>query len=340
MKIAIVGATGLVGRIMIEELASGDFNIPIHKLFLIASGDSVGKKIRFKKEDIYVHSLIEQDIPAVDIALFAVNSALAVEYVPEFIRKGAIVIDNSSAFRLEENVPLIVPEVNPDLITNSELIANPNCSTIQLVVVLKPLMKFGLAKVFVATYQGISGAGKDALTSFIKECKNTSEHIQNVSLLNILGKNPVISDESIPYFGNVIPAIGNLNSCGDSAEETKLKLETRKILNIPDMQIFVTSVRVPVINAHSEVVFVEFECEIEYKDIVSSLQSAEGIKFVEPYPTPIYVTGRRKVYVGRIRQDTENKQIYQFFIVADNLRKGAATNALQIAEEISKRKSV
>jgi aspartate-semialdehyde dehydrogenase len=197
-----------------------------------------------------------------------------------------------------------------------------------------------LAKVFVATYQGISGAGKDALMSFIKECKNTSEHIQNVSLLNILGKNPVISDELNPYFGNVIPAIGNLNSCGDSAEETKLKLETRKILNIPDMQIFVTSVRVPVINAHSEVVFVEFECEIEYQEIVSSLQSAEGIEFVEPYPTPIYVTGRRKVYVGRIRQDTENKKIYQFFIVADNLRKGAATNALQIAEEIAKRKSV
>ncbi len=344
MRIAIVGATGLVGSVMLSELASGDFDIPIDELIPIASKRSADKVVSFRGKQIPVRVLDKNSIPDVDIALFSAGASVAREFAPLFVERGAFVIDNSSAFRSDPNVPLVVPEVNADTIfqrVGTRLIANPNCSTIQLVVVLAALKKFGIKSVFISTYQAISGGKKSALEQFIEEWKQLSEKYDNADIMDYIGKHPFAENPKVPLFSNVVPAIGEITDTSEYTEEKKVRFETKKILDMPDLAISVTAVRVPVLNGHSESVSVEFENEICLDDIVSSIQSlGRGLIFDRKFPTPIRVSGRREIFVGRIRKDPERPNYFHFWIVADNLRKGAATNAVQIAEYIYKRNLV
>ena len=337
LKIAVIGATGLVGQVLIKELEKGGFNFEVDDIIPYASGLSEGKFINFRGERIGINSLKSENIENVDIAFFCADEEVSKQFAKKFIDKGVVVIDNSSAFRLDAGIPLVVPEVNADDIGDAMLIANPNCSTIQLVVALSPLMRFGIKRVFVTTYQAISGAGRDALSSFIEEWEDMWDWIENKSLVELVSEHPYADFVPPAHFSNVVPQIGNVVQGDLYKEEYKIIHETRKILNMPDLNIHVTAVRVPVINAHSESVFVEFGTEPSLEDVKDTLSRSEGIEIIEPYPTPVAISGKRKVYIGRIRQELDEPNIYHLFVVADNLRKGAATNALQIAGIIAER---
>ncbi len=335
MKIAVVGATGLVGSIMLSELASGDFEIPVDEVVAMASEKSAGKRIWFGDEEIEVVPLTEDTVPKVDIALFSAGAKVAKKFAPIFAKKGAFVIDNSSAFRREPDVPLVVPEINADTISeNTKIIANPNCSTIQLVMVLAPLRQFGIKSVFVATYQAISGAGAKTLTQFLEEWEDMWDYTEGKSLVDLVRRHPYGGMKPPAFFTNVVPAIGSLSGYSEYTEERKVRFETRKILGIEDVHIAVTAVRVPVINAHSEAVLVEFEKSPCIADVIFKLGKAPGVEFVPDGITPADVSGKRGVFVGRVRRDPEDEHFVHFWIVADNLRKGAATNAVQIAEYV------
>ncbi|RKZ30959.1 aspartate-semialdehyde dehydrogenase [bacterium] len=333
MRIAVVGATGLVGAVMLEELASGDFNIPIDEIIPIASQHSAGKEIEFKGEYIPVHPLTENSIPDVDIALFSAGSKVAWKYAQRFVEKGAIVIDNSSAFRQDTNIPLIVPEVNLNTLTaDDKLISNPNCSTIQLVVALAPLRKFGLKSVFVFTYQAISGAKTRTLVQFLEEWEDMWIWLEGKEWSQIVGEHPYSEQIPPPFFSNVVPEIGKIAGSNEYTEEKKVRFESKRILGTPDLNISTTAVRVPVINAHSEAVLVELAEKTCVADIISEYQQSPGIKFCARTPTPVSVSGKRDVFIGRVRRDPERDNFFHLWVVADNLRKGAATNAIQIAE--------
>ncbi len=339
MKIAVVGATGLVGSIMLAELASGDFDIPVDEVIPLASGKSAGREIYWKDERIPVRILREDEIPEVDIALFSAGADVARRFAPLFAEKGAFVIDNSSAFRREPSVPLVVPEINADTITaDTKIIANPNCSTIQLVMVLAPLRSLGIKSVFVSTYQAISGAGAQALIQFLEEWEDMWDYIEGKSPTDLVGRHPYADMDPPPFFTNLVPAIGSPSAAGEYTEESKVRFETRKILSWDDrVHIAVVAVRVPVINAHSEAVLIEFEKSPCIADIIFKLEKFPGVKFSARFPTPVAVSGRREVFVGRLRHDPENSNFVHMWIVADNLRKGAATNAVQIAEFVAKK---
>jgi len=335
MRIAVVGATGLVGRVMLEELASGDFSIPVDELVPIASARSEGKQIEFKGQSIPVIPLTNENIPEVDIALFSAGADSAEDFAPLFVEKGAFVIDNSSAFRRDKKIPLVVPEINADTIGNAKLIANPNCTTIQLVLALAPLRKYGIQSINVSTYQAISGGMGKVIKQFIKEFKELSDWLENSPREELVGINPY-SDKAQPvFFTNVVPAIGEVCFDGDFTEEQKVKNETRRILDIENLHIAVTAVRVPVLNGHSEAVTVELKEDFCIGDIFNDFKKAEGIIVSSNYITPIEVSGSREVFVSRVRRDAERENIIYFWVVADNLRKGAATNAIQIAEKLS-----
>ncbi len=335
MRIAVVGATGLVGRVMLDELASGDFSIPVDELVPIASARSEGKKIDFKGQSIPVIPLTKDDIPEVDIALFSAGADAAEEFAPLFVEKGAVVIDNSSAFRRAKKIPLVVPEVNADTIGDAKLIANPNCTTIQLVLALAPLKKYGIQSVNVSTYQAISGGMGKAIRQFLKEFKELSKWLENSSREELVGKHPYSDTGQPVFFTNVVPAIGEVYFDGDFTEEQKVKNETRRILDIENLHIAVTAVRVPVLNGHSEAVTVELKEDFCIGDIFSDFKKAEGVIVSSNYITPIEASGCREVFVSRIRRDVDRENILYFWVVADNLRKGAATNAIQIAEQLS-----
>jgi len=329
VNIGIIGATGLVGEKVIRVLEERNF--PVKKLYLYSSEKSKGIRVKFHSDEIEVNVLNKESFTNLDIAFFALEENLAKEWIP-IAQKECVVIDKSSAYRLDKSVPLVVPEVNAEKIKeHKNLIANPNCTTIPLVVVLAPLQKaFGLKRVIVSSYQSVSGAGRDALNEFIYETEFLAcgEEIK---------KDPD-SVFSAPIAGNIIPQIGSFDKQGYTSEEKKVIEETRKILELPDLLISATCVRVPVKIGHSEAVNIQFEKSIKVDDVIKILESAPGIKVYgdDKYPMPIDAEEKDEVFVGRIRKDTAFENGVALWIVTDNLRKGAATNAVQIAEEILK----
>ncbi len=329
LNVGVVGATGLVGEKLIKVLEQRNF--PIKNLALFSSEKSKGIKIKFHSDEIEVTSLSKESFKGLDIVFFALDENLAKEWVP-IAQKECLVIDKSSAFRLDKNVPLVVPEVNSDKIReHKNLIANPNCTTIPLVVVLAPLHKnFGLKRVIVSTYQSVSGAGKDAIDEFLYETE--------VLAIGECITKDADSVFSSPIAGNVIPQIGNFDKQKYTSEEKKIIEETRKILQLPELAISATCVRVPVKIGHCESVNIELEKEISVDKVIKVLESVSSIKVFEDekYPMPIDVEGQDEVYVGRIRKDFAFENGIALWIVCDNLRKGAATNAVQIAEELLK----
>lgn len=320
-SIAIVGATGLVGRTMLKVLEERNF--PVSALRLLASERSAGEVTQWKGEEYTVEVLDENSFDNIDIALFSAGGSVSKEFAPIAASKGCIAIDNSSAWRMDPSVPLIVPEVNPyDVKGHNGIIANPNCSTIQLVVVLKPIQdKYGLQRVIVSTYQTPSGAGQKGIDHLLDEVNNQEPKHR-------ISKHPVAYNTVFHSFPD-----GELFT----EEEIKVKRETRKILGIDHLPVAVTCVRVPVLGGHGESVIVKTDKNFSVEDLRETLRSAKGIVVVdnpllEEYPTTSMSNQRDEVFVGRLRIDDSTENSAHLWITADNLRKGAATNAVQIAE--------
>ena len=326
--VAVVGATGAVGREMLQTLSERDF--PINNIYALASRSSVGKEISYGESKVLkIINLEEFDFSKVSIALFSAGSETAKKYAPIAGQKGCVSIDNSSCFRMDKDVPLIVPEVNPDHIVDfskRNIIANPNCSTIQMVVALAPLhKKYKIKNVFVSTYQAVSGAGKLAMDELFNQTKGV--YVNDSAL-------PEQFTKKIAF--NVIPHIDSFIEDGFTKEEWKMNVETKKIL---DTSIEVTAhcVRVPVFIGHSEAVFIECENNVDEKEARNLLKKSKGITVVdhradEGYVSPIEVAGEDDVYISRIRQNSSHPKSLLFWCVSDNLRKGAALNTVQIAE--------
>jgi aspartate-semialdehyde dehydrogenase len=325
-NIAVVGSTGNVGRKFLEILAQRDF--PIKELYLYASARSAGKIMKFKENDYIVEELCEDNIKdkKIDFALFSAGGDTSLDFSPIFVNYGAVVIDNSSAWRMDPNVPLVVPEVNPeDIKLHSGIIANPNCSTIQAMVALKPLQKkYGLKRVVYSTYQAVSGAGVQGIKDLVDGVK---------------GEAPKKFPQ--PIAGNVLPHIDVFLENGYTKEEIKMVEESRKILHDDSLKITATAVRVPVINSHSESINIEFEKEFDLDEVKELLSNSKGITIMDDpdnliYPTALFCDGKDDVYVGRIRRDFSLDNGLNLWVVADNIRKGAALNTIQIAELLIK----
>ncbi len=324
-QFAVVGATGLVGTKMLQVLA--EYDLPMAGLRLFASSRSAGRQIEFRGKSYLVEDLSNSDFKGIDIALFSAGAARSKEFGPRFVEAGALVIDNSSAFRMHTDVPLVVPEVNPHRITKGkrEIIANPNCSTIQLVVALKPLHRaYGIERLVVATYQSVSGSGQKGINQLEAERA---------------GK-PVL-EPFYPYQIdlNCIPWIGKLCESGYSEEEEKVMKETRKILEDESIHVSCTAVRIPVMISHSEAVNIQFKKPFKsVEEIKKLLADEEGLMVIDnptehKYPLPVMAAGQDTVYVGRIRRDPSIENGIDMWVVGDNLRKGAASNAVQIAKQ-------
>jgi aspartate-semialdehyde dehydrogenase len=323
-NVAVVGATGMVGRKFIEVLEQRNF--PVNNLYFFASKRSAGKKLTFKDQEIVVEELIEDNISnkQIDFALFSAGGDTSLTFAPIFAKYKAIVIDNSSAWRMNSEIPLVVPEVNPeDIKWNKGIIANPNCSTIQAVVALKPLYhKYGIKRIVYSTYQAVSGAG---LGGF----KDLEEGLKGASPKKF----------SHPIANNILPHIDVFTDNGYTKEEMKMIKETQKILHDGSLKITATTVRVPVYYGHSESINVELKDEFILEDIFELYKNAEGVILKDnvgnlEYPTPIEAEGKDEVFVGRIRRDFSVDNGLNLWVVADNIRKGAASNAIQIAELI------
>lgn len=325
--IAIVGATGLVGSEMLVVLE--ERKVRCSELRLLASQDSAGEVYKFHDQEIAIQELTEDSFDGVDIALFGTSAELSAKYVPVAVKAGATVIDNSSYFRMDPTVPLVVPEVNPEVITDkTKIIANPNCSTIQLVPVLKAIHELGeLSHVVVSTYQSVSGAGKHALDELWS---------QTLAIFNQQDLPQEAFQHQIAF--NCIPQIDVLLDNGFTKEEYKIINESRKILGLKDLRITATAVRVPVFYSHAESVFVETKREVSPDDLVKKLASIKGVVphiASDDYPMQIDIAGQDEIHVGRIRRDESVPFGLSMWIVADNVRKGAALNAVQIVESLT-----
>ncbi|QJX80850.1 aspartate-semialdehyde dehydrogenase [Priestia megaterium] len=327
-NVAVVGATGAVGQKMIETLQRRNF--PVNKLKLLASAKSAGKMLNYKDELIVVEELNESSFEGIDIALFSAGGSISEKYAPYAVDSGAVVIDNTSHFRMKEDVPLVVPEVNPeDIFTHQGIIANPNCSTIQMVLSLKPIADhLGLKKVVVSTYQAVSGTGKKA----IEELKE-----QSSAFLNKEKYTPKVYPHTISF--NLIPQIDVFEENGFTKEEMKMINETKKIMHDDKIQVNATCVRVPVFVGHSESVYVETEKPINVEELRGLWEKFEGLKLIDDpkeqlYPMPRNSEGVFDTMVGRLRKDVNSDHAASFWVVADNLLKGAALNAVQIAEKL------
>lgn len=322
-KLALVGATGLVGRTAIKVLE--EYNLPISEIAFFASERSAGSKIKFNGKDYTVRELVDTSFDeGFHFAIFSAGSDVAKHFAPIAASQGCVVVDNSSAFRMEDNIPLVVPEVNSEEIKNNHgIIANPNCSTIQAVVPLKVLDdKYKIKRIVYSTYQAVSGAGQKGV-----------DDLQN----GLKGESP----KKFPYqiVNNCLPHIDVFLDNGYTKEEMKMVNETRKILKRPDLKITATAVRVPVINSHSESINVEFENDFDLNELVETLKNAEGIVVVDnpeknSYPLATQASGHNEVFVGRIRRDESVPYGINFWDVADNIRKGAAANAVQIVKKL------
>ena len=326
MRIAVVGATGMVGRVMLQVLEERNF--PITEIIPVASERSIGKTTEYKGTEYKIVSMQDAVNMRPEIAIFSAGGETSKQWAPKFAEVGTTVIDNSSAWRMEPNIPLVVPEINADILTTEDkIIANPNCSTIQLVMVLNPLhKKYGIKRVVVSTYQSVTGTGKDAVEQLNGE-------IEGRDVAKVY-----------PYqiFKNALPHCDVFDEeTGYTKEELKLTKEPRKIMRVDEMNITATAVRVPVQGGHSESVNIEFEKDYELSDVRKLLAEQEGVTLQDnpdtnTYPMAFYSEGKDDVFVGRIRRDMSQPNALNCWIVADNLRKGAATNAVQIAEYLVK----
>ncbi|MFL2535404.1 MAG: aspartate-semialdehyde dehydrogenase [Candidatus Azotimanducaceae bacterium] len=333
-NIAIVGATGAVGEAMLELLASRDF--PVGELTLLASERSAGTRLPFKEKSLTVKDLAHFDFAGIDIAMFSAGGDVSADYAPKAAAAGCVVIDNTSHFRRDEDIPLIIPEVNLHALDGYKarnIIANPNCSTIQMLVALKPIMDAaGLSRINVATYQAVSGAGK----SGIEELAG-----QSAKLLNAQDIEPEVFGKQIAF--NAVPHIDDFQDNGFTKEEMKMIWETHKIFENDGVQVSPTCVRIPAFYGHSEAVYVETKSQIDADAVRVLLSGAPGIKVIDTrerggYPTAVTdAAGEDPVFVGRIRNDIMNPLGLHLWIVSDNIRKGAALNSLQIAEALLER---
>ncbi|MEC1612516.1 aspartate-semialdehyde dehydrogenase [Bacillus mojavensis] len=338
LHVAVVGATGAVGQQMLKTLE--DRNFEMDTLTLLSSKRSAGTQVTFKGQELTVQEASPESFEGVDIALFSAGGSVSQALAPEAVKRGAIVIDNTSAFRMDENTPLVVPEVNEaDLHEHNGIIANPNCSTIQMVAALEPIRKaYGLNKVIVSTYQAVSGAGNEA----VKEL-----HSQTEAILN----NEEIKPEIMPVKGdekhyqiafNAIPQIDKFQDNGYTFEEMKMINETKKIMHMPELQVAATCVRLPIETGHSESVYIEVDRDdATVEDIKNLLKEAPGITLQDDpsqqlYPMPANAVGKNDVFVGRIRKDLDRANGFHLWVVSDNLLKGAAWNSVQIAESLKK----
>lgn len=325
-NVAIAGASGAVGETFLQILEERNF--PIRNLTLLASARSVGKKLKFKGEDYTVEELTHDSFKDIDIALFSAGGARSLEFAPSAAKAGALVIDNSSAFRMEKDVPLVVPEVNPqDAFKHNGIIANPNCTTIIMVVALKPLHDYSkIKRVVVSSYQSASGAGAKAMEELMQQARDWAA-----------GKELKVENFVHQLLFNVIPHIDKFTENGYTKEEMKMFNETRKIMGDNEIKVTATCVRVPTLSAHSEAVTVETEKEISVEKARELFASAKGLQLMDnpdknEYPMPLFVAGKDDCYVGRIRKDISAENSLNFWVVGDQLRKGAALNAIQIAE--------
>ncbi len=334
--VAVVGATGAVGQQMIETLQKRNF--PIGEISLLSSSRSAGKEIEFNGKTVIVQEARPESFEGVDIALFSAGGSISKELAPEAVKRGAIVVDNTSAFRMDENVPLVVPEVNEkDLHGHNGIIANPNCSTIQMVAALEPIRQaYGLKKVVVSTYQAVSGAGAAAIEEL---------HTQTKAILN----NEEAKAEILPVKGeekhyqiafNAIPQIDVFTDNGFTYEEMKMINETKKIMHMPELKVSATCVRLPIAVGHSESVYIEIDQDgVTSEQIKTLLSSAPGIVLQDnpseqEYPMPADCVGKNDVFVGRVRKDLDEEKGFHMWVVSDNLLKGAAWNSVQIAESL------
>jgi aspartate-semialdehyde dehydrogenase len=327
MKIAVIGATGMVGQVILKILEERNF--PVTELIPVASEKSVGKKIIFKGAEVKIVSMQEALKRKPQIALFSAGGSISLEFAPQFAAIGTTVIDNSSTWRMDADKKLIVPEINAESLTKEDkIIANPNCSTIQLVMVLHPLnRKYDVKRVIISTYQSVTGTGKNAVDQLNAE---------------------IIGDETTPkvypytIFKNALPQCDVFSEDDYTKEEIKLMTEPKKILGDDSLRISATAVRVPVQGGHSESVNIEFENDFDLDEIKNILSQTPGVVVLDDvknkiYPMPLYSEGKDEVFVGRIRRDRSQPKTLNLWIVADNLRKGAATNAVQIAEYLCKK---
>lgn len=321
MKVAVVGATGLVGSKMLQVLEERNF--PLSKLLVVASERSVGKTVKYRGKRHKIISMADAVAKKPQIAIFSAGGSVSKEWAPKFAEVGTVVIDNSSAWRMDPEKKLVVPEVNADVLTKKDkIIANPNCSTIQMVVALKPLHdRYKIKRVVVSTYQSVTGTGVKAVNQMMNERKGKS------------------GEKAYPYQidMNLLPHIDVFTENGYTKEEMKMVNETKKIMGDDSIRVTATTVRVPVIGGHSESVNVEFEHDFELGEVRNLLSSAPGVVLLDnpaelEYPMPLFAHDKDEVFVGRLRRDETQPNTLNMWVVSDNLRKGAATNAVQIAE--------
>lgn len=335
-NVAVVGATGAVGEQIIGLLEKRDFSI--NKLKLLSSKRSAGSTINFRGQDITVEEATPESFEGIEIALFSAGGDVSKELAPHAVRHGAVCIDNTNAFRMDENTPLVVPEVNQEKISeHNGIIANPNCSTIQMVAALKPLYdRYGISKIIVSTYQAVSGAGSRAIDEMLRQSKAVlSGEEVNPDILPV-GSLPV--KHQIAF--NAIPQIDKFQDNGYTLEEMKMVRETKKILSDDTLGVTATCVRIPVIYGHSESVYVELKENYDLEEVKALLAEAPGVTLVDDpanqqYPLATDAAGKPDVFVGRLRRDLGNEKGLNMWIVSDNLQKGAAWNAVQIAEIIA-----
>ncbi|GEN57796.1 aspartate-semialdehyde dehydrogenase [Halolactibacillus alkaliphilus] len=336
-NVAVVGATGAVGRKMLETLEKRQF--PMNELKLLSSKRSAGKTVMYNNQSFTVEEATPESFEGIDIALFSAGGGVSQKFAPEAVKRGAVVVDNTSAFRMAEGVPLVVPEVNEeDIKEHQGIIANPNCSTIQMVAALQPLKaKYGLKRIIVSTYQAVSGSGAEAIEELKTQAQDFLEGKEmKAELLPVKGE-----DKHYPIAFNALPQIDVFTDNGFTFEEMKMINETKKIMHDDSIQVAATCVRLPVFTSHAESVYVELGDTPSVEEVKALLASSAGVTLQDNpdeqlYPTPLQAAGLPDVFVGRIRKDLNQENGYHMWIVSDNLLKGAAWNSVQIAESLVK----
>lgn len=336
VNVAIVGATGAVGTKILEKLLERNF--PSSSIKLLASKRSAGKEIEAGGQKFIVEETKLEAFEGVDIAFFSAGGSISEKLAEEAVKRGAVVVDNTSAFRMTEGIPLVVPEVNLDALREHKgIIANPNCSTIQMVAALEPIReKFGLKRIIVSTYQAVSGAGAEAIDELATQSNQLNERAEIEA--NLLPQ--AAGQKHYPIAFNAIPQIDAFDESGYTLEELKMMNETKKIFGMPELQVSATCVRLPVVTGHSESVYIELDRDdVSVADLHEVLRGAPGIVLeddihTQTYPMPLFAEGKDDVFVGRIRKDREQANGFHLWIVSDNLLKGAALNSVQIAESL------